>query len=93
MTIDDLISELEEARDALGGQAEVRIAYQPSWPLRAALAHVTVPLDDQYEEGEWAAGQDRDSGMLWLAAGSELPWDENPYAPRWAWRHGEASRS
>ena len=87
MTIDDLIAELEEARDALGGEAEVRIAYQPSWPLRATVAHVTVPGEDPYEEGEQACGQDSDAKMVWLAAGDSLPWDENPYAPRWAWQH------
>ena len=73
----------------------MRIAYQPNWPLRATVIWVTVPGSgdpaDLYDEGERAAGQDQDSGFCWLAAGSP-PWAENPYAPRWAWRGGEASR-
>jgi hypothetical protein len=42
MTIDELIDELADARHELGGQAQVRIAHQPGWPLRA-----TRELDGQ----------------------------------------------
>jgi hypothetical protein len=89
MTIDEMIEELESARDDLGGDAPVRIAYQPSWPLRATVASVTVPPSDDpaelYPDDEEAAGQDNDGHVLWIAAGS-APYDENPYAPKWAWR-------
>lgn len=43
MTIDELIEELENARDDLGGHAEVRIAYQQNYPLRGTIARVTAP--------------------------------------------------
>ena len=33
MTIDDLISRLEEYRDVLGGEAEVRLMTQQHWPF------------------------------------------------------------
>jgi len=114
MNIDEMIQQLEEARDDLGGDAEVRIAYQPNWPLRGTVAAVTVPQDDsephcadhtcfvgschdcqeamadadERGDGDAAPGKENDSKMLWLAVGS-APWDENPYAPRWAWQ-GEA---
>ena len=95
MTIDELMDELQDARHQMGGHAEVRIAYQPAWPMRAAVARVTVPAevdaDRLYDEGERAAGQDEDGRMVWLAAG-EAPYGENPYGPRWAWRGGEADR-
>lgn len=85
MTIDQLIEAAEEAREALGGSAEVRIAYQQSYPLRGTLDAVTVPEDDDpYDEGETAAGQENDGRMLWLAAGT-APYGENPYGPEWAW--------
>lgn len=85
MTIDDLIAELEDARENLGGDAEVRVAYQENYPLRGTVARVTVPEDeDPYDEGERAVGQDADGGMVWIAVGS-APYDENPYGPRWAW--------
>lgn len=88
MTIDELISELEEARESLGGQAGVRVAYQPSYPLRGTIARVTVPdctdADHLYSESERAAKQDEDGTFAWIAVGS-APYDENPYGPSWAW--------
>ena len=89
MTIDELIELASEAREDLGGDAEVRIASQPGWPLRAALACITVPRSTGpsglYGADETAAGQEKDGTFLWLAAG-DLPDGENPYAPGWAWR-------
>jgi hypothetical protein len=89
MTIDELIELASQAREDLGGDAEVRIAYQPGWPLRAALACVTIPYStdpsDLYGPDETAAGQEKDGTFLWLADG-DLPDHENPYAPEWAWR-------
>ena len=38
MTIDELIELAPDAREDLGGDAQVRIAYQPGYPLRAALS-------------------------------------------------------
>jgi hypothetical protein len=43
MTIDELITLAEEAREDLGGDAQVRIACQPGYPVRAALQYVTIP--------------------------------------------------
>ncbi len=88
MTIDELVALAEEAREDLGGGAQVRIAYQPGWPLRAALAYVTIPHstdpDELYGPDETATGQGNDGTFLWLATG-DIPDGENPYAPRWAW--------
>jgi hypothetical protein len=85
MTIDQLIEAATEARDELGGDAEIRIAWQPDYPIRGTLQAVTVPeSDDPYEEGESAAGQENDGHMLWLAAGA-VGYGENPYGPAWAW--------
>jgi hypothetical protein len=88
MTIDELNSLAEEAREDLGGDAQVRIASQPGYPVRAALQYVTIPFSsdpgDLYDSGEQAPGQQNDGTFLWLAAG-EIPDGENPYAPAWAW--------
>jgi hypothetical protein len=88
MTIDELIKLAEDAREDLGGGAQIRIAYQPGYPLRAALHCVTVPPStspsDLYGPDETAAGQQDDGTFLWLATG-DLPDRENPYAPGWAW--------
>jgi hypothetical protein len=88
MTIDELIDLAAEAREELSGDAQVRIAYQPGYPIRAALRYVTIPPgtgpDDLYAQDETAAGQENDGTFLWLAIG-DLPDGENPYAPGWAW--------
>ena len=88
MTIDELIELATEAREDLGGDAQVRIAYQPGYPLRAALSCVTIPYStdpaELYGPDEQAAGQQHDGTFLWLATG-DLPDRENPYAPGWAW--------
>jgi hypothetical protein len=88
MTIDELIELAQDAREDLGGDAQVRIAYQPGYPLRAALQYVTIPYSSDsselYGPDETASGQQDDGTFLWLAAG-DLPDGENPYAPGWAW--------
>lgn len=88
MRIDELIALAEEARDDLGGDARVRIEAQLGYPVRAALASVTIPSSadpaDLCASDEQAPGQQNDGLFLWLAAG-EVPDGENPYAPAWAW--------
>jgi hypothetical protein len=37
MTIDELMTRLEDARDELGGETDVRIALQPGYPLEASI--------------------------------------------------------
>jgi hypothetical protein len=88
MTIDELIALAEEAREDLGGDAQVRIACQPGYPVRAALQYVTIPPStdpaELYGPDETASGQSNDGTFLWLATG-DVPDSENPYAPGWAW--------
>jgi len=73
MTIDELIELAQDAREELGGNAQVRIACQPGYPIRAALCCVTVPPStdpsDLYRPDKTAAGQQNDSTFLWLATG------------------------
>jgi hypothetical protein len=88
MTIDELIALAGEAREDLGGDAQVRIACQPGYPVRAALQYVTIPHSTDPAElhgpDETAPGQENDGTFLWLATG-DVPDGENPYAPEWAW--------
>jgi hypothetical protein len=90
MTIDELIELAEGARADLCGHAQVRIAYQPSYPLRAVLHSVTIPPGAEssclYGPGATAAGPESDGTFPWLATG-DIPDGENPYAPLWSW-HG-----
>lgn len=54
MTLSELIDQLTALQEAYEGQdPEVRIAYQPSWPLRAKIANVrAIAGDDTPSEEE-----------------------------------------
>jgi len=77
LTIDELIDLLADARDDLGGDAPVRVAYQPSWPLRGVVSSFMSPNPTAAEDA------DPDRRAVWLGVGN-APHDENPYAPEWA---------
>ncbi len=40
MTIDELIERLQEAKEQMNGQVEVRFASQPSWPFEYSINEV-----------------------------------------------------
>lgn len=110
MTIDELIEKLEDAKEEFGedgGDREIRVAFQPSWPLRAKIQNVCVPYDDDgphcddhvcyvalcgdcedakdaAEEGP-PSEEDKRREFLWIAVDQVSDYNENPYAPRWAW--------
>ena len=88
MTIDELIELAQDAREDLGGGAQVRIAYQPGYPLRAALGYVTVPFStdpaELYGPDETAAGQQND-GRSCGSPRATSPTGRTPTRPAWAW--------
>lgn len=71
MKVQDLIDQLTELDMP---DAELRLAVQPSWPLRHSIDAVAFDESEQH---------------VWLAAAEGHPWDESPYAPRSAWQGGE----
>ena len=56
MTIDELIERLEEYRDDLGGEAEVRLMTQQNWPFEneivglASGEEINDPDDDKNDD-------------------------------------------
>lgn len=53
MTLSELIDQLTAIQEAHEGQdPEVRIAYQPSWPLRAKIANVRALTGDDAPDEE-----------------------------------------
>lgn len=53
MTLSELIDQLMALQEAHEGQdPEVRIAYQPSWPLRAKIANVRALTGDDAPDEE-----------------------------------------
>lgn len=98
MTIDEMIEELEDARQEMGGDTEIAVAYQETYPLRGTVARVTVPEKDDmcpgcgenrdHDEDECPGGafdsDSKDRELLWLAIGS-ADYRQSPYAPHWPW--------
>lgn len=79
MTIDELIGHLEDAKRDMGGEAEVHVSYQPSYPLAGHITAVTIPQDKRV--GDFGSKDDQ-SQWLWLGIEQDY---ETPYAPRWSW--------
>lgn len=84
MTVGELKERLEDFDDEL----EIRLATQPSWPLRFRLAGVTSD-EEAFEYSYTPEEQDERGGepsenFLWLVEGG-TPHDESPYAPRYVW--------
>jgi hypothetical protein len=73
--IDALIEHLEAVR-ADAGDVDVRVAYQPSYPLRGSVEAIGLDVE--------LGGDER---VVWIAVGS-APYAESPYAPADAWEGG-----
>jgi hypothetical protein len=84
MTVRELIDLLGDFDE----DADVRIAYQPSWPLAAEVANVTSSEEAELlsdDEAMEVAAPDPPN-VVWIAATSGVGrHDENPYAPSGAW--------
>jgi hypothetical protein len=76
MTIDDLIERLEEYRDEIGGDAEVRLMMQPNWPFEytvaglASRAEINEACDDDDEPEGDSAGDA--AAVVYLCEGRQL---------------------
>ena len=84
LTVQDLIEDLQR----FDPSAEVRIAFHPSYPLAATVAAVTPDIasaadDDGFFDPSRAADS---RAIVWIAASASVDHDENPHAPKGAWR-------
>ena len=71
MTVDELIERLEEYRDALGGDAEVRLMTQQNWPFENDVFGVV----SGEEINDHDDGQDEDVGedpVVFIVEGQQL---------------------
>lgn len=76
MTLDDLISLLEDAREEVGGEAEIACAFQPTYPLRATLRGIVTPTDLEGEEIE--PDETGPDGVVWLVISDGVGYDVPP---------------
>ncbi len=75
MTIDELIARLEEYRDALGGDAEVRLMTQSNWPFENTIFGLAsgeeindaVESEDAEDEGDAETDQ-----VVYIVEGQQL---------------------
>jgi hypothetical protein len=76
MTIDELIARLEDYRDEIGGDAEVRLMTQQNWPFENSIYGLAsgVEINDSEEDDE-NGGDDEDAAddaVLFIVEGQQL---------------------
>lgn len=87
MTIDELIEHLEAYRDEIGGDAEVRLMTQQSWPFEnnihglASGAEIGDAAEDDDDEAADDAVDDADhEAVLYIVEGGQIG-----YGTKLAW--------
>ncbi len=75
MTINELIERLEEYRDEIGGDAEIRLMTQQSWPFENAIhglaSGVEINGEGDEDDPDDDGNVDEDS-ILYIVEGSQL---------------------
>ena len=86
MTIDELIARLEEYRDELGGETEIRLMTQQNWPFEYDLAGLASgqEINDQADRDE---AVDADQVVFIVEGqqrcyGSKRAWQVASYKPK-----------
>jgi hypothetical protein len=75
MTIDELIERLEDYRDAIGGDAEVRLMTQSNWPFENSIFGLASGEEINDEAEEQDSGDDEDvdvDQMVYICEGEQL---------------------
>ena len=86
MTINELISMLEDYRDEIGGDAEVRLMTQQNWPFENSIQGLIsgnqineATNEDEGDDDEYE-GDVEDDGVLYIVEGRQLG-----YGTKLAW--------
>ena len=76
MTIDELIARLEDYRDEIGGDAEVRLMTQQNWPFENSIYGLASGAEiNDYDEDDEDGGDDDDvaeDAVLFIVEGQQL---------------------
>jgi hypothetical protein len=76
MTINDLIERLEEYRDEIGGDAEVRLMTQQNWPFENSIYGLASGVeinDESYDDGDPDDDGDvEEDAILYIVEGGQL---------------------
>lgn len=71
MTLDDLIQELEDAREQVGGEVRVYLAQQPSWPFEYSIGQIAVLEEYDFEDEEGNIPDDAEKAV-YIGEASQL---------------------
>lgn len=76
MTIDELIARLEDYRDEIGGDAEVRLMTQQNWPFENSIYGLASGAEiNDYDEDDEDGGDGDDASedaVLFIVEGQQL---------------------
>jgi hypothetical protein len=75
MTIDELIARLEEYRDEIGGDAEVRLMTQQNWPFENSIYGLASGAEiNDYQDDEDGTDDDdaAEDAVLFIVEGQQL---------------------
>ena len=76
MTLNELIERLEEYKDELGGDAEVRLMTQQNWPFENSIYGLASGAEiNDYDEDDEDGGDDDDASedaVLFIVEGQQL---------------------
>ena len=76
MTIDELIARLEDYRDEIGGDAEVRLMTQQNWPFENSIYGLASGAEiNDYDEDDEDGGDDDDAAedaVLFIVEGQQI---------------------
>lgn len=93
MTVQELIDRLEVCLEDLGPDTEVRLAFQPNYPLAFEIGDVVDGTDLQDDESDYDEDDDEApviddesdyddvTPVIWITEGGHPSYD-SPYAPR-----------
>jgi hypothetical protein len=72
MTIDQLIARLEECRDEIGGDAEVRLMTQRNWPFENSIFGVTTGAEMNESDDDDDDDNAEDDGVVYIVENEQL---------------------
>ena len=76
MTIDELIARLEDYRDEIGGDAQVRLMTQQNWPFENSIYGLASGAEiNDYDQDDEDGGDDDDAAedaVLFIVEGQQL---------------------
>ena len=73
MTIDELIARLEDYRDEIGGDAEVRLMTQQNWPFENTICGLASGAEiNDFDEDEEDGNDATDDSVLYIVEGQQI---------------------